>query len=129
MTGGVLAALLSVLIQTPGNSAQQQEQIPKASIEGVVLRSGTGEPLSRAEVKLSRVASGDENFFSEGNGDRAGGGLPSILTESDGKFLLKDIKPGQYRLVVNRNGYAEQSYGQKVPNGPNTIVNLIPGEA
>jgi 5-hydroxyisourate hydrolase-like protein (transthyretin family) len=56
-------------------------------------------------------------------------GLPSELTESDGKFTLKDLTPGQYRLTVSRNGYSQQSYGQRTPNSSGKIINLASGDA
>jgi protocatechuate 3,4-dioxygenase beta subunit len=122
-----IAALLLLLVQignVPGTP--QQQRVEKASIEGVVLRSGSGEPLGRAQVKLLRVVADDSTF--DGAGDPETNGLPSVLTESDGKFLLKDLDPGQYRITVVRNGYAEQSYGQKSANSPGRIINLISGE-
>ena len=117
-----LAAILFLLLQL----APQGE---KASIEGVVIRSGTGEPLARAELKLSRVAASDERpdflvFERDGQSD----GLPAIQTEKDGKFLLKNLEPGQYRLFAYRNGYANAAYGSKSPNGQGTIINLAAGE-
>jgi 5-hydroxyisourate hydrolase-like protein (transthyretin family) len=100
-----------------------------ASIEGVVLRSGSGEPLSRAEVKLTRVVAEEEAGGKFSFGSDPDAGLPSALTGSDGKFLLKDIDPGKYRLVVARNGYAKQSYGQTFPTRPGAIISITPGQA
>jgi 5-hydroxyisourate hydrolase-like protein (transthyretin family) len=120
-------ATLLLLVQL-GTSSEipQQQHIEKASIEGVVLRSGSGEPLGRAQVRLLRVLPDDFTFY--GGSDPETNGLPSVLTESDGKFLLKDLDPGQYRMTVVRNGYGEQSYGQKTAKSPGMIINLISGE-
>ena len=35
---------------------EQQQQSPKSSIEGIVARIGSGEPIAGVEVTLSRVA-------------------------------------------------------------------------
>lgn len=115
------AALLVLLQLAPAE---------KASIEGIVLGSVNGEPLGRAQVKLARVITEDDDRssgFFDGT-DPATRGLPSVLTANDGKFLLKDLEPGQYRLSAIRNGYALRFYGQKSANGQGTIINLTAGE-
>jgi hypothetical protein len=92
------------------------------------VATGSGEPLARTEVRLSRVLpEGTQRPYIFGV-DPEGEGLPIALTESDGKFLLKDIEPGQYRLTASRNGYAEQLYGQKGSSGSGTVISLIAGE-
>jgi 5-hydroxyisourate hydrolase-like protein (transthyretin family) len=100
----------------------------KASIAGSVLRASSGEPLARAEVRLSRVPSdeGAGQFISNGGEDNAD--FPTVQTGNDGKFLLKDLEPGQYRMTVSRNGYAQQSYGSKNASRPGSIINLAAGE-
>jgi hypothetical protein len=119
------AVLLFLFLQAPANPAQQA---PKASIEGSVLRSGTGEPVERARLALQRILSPQT----------AAGGVvvsvtppPQILpiqTEKDGKFTFKDLEPGQYRLRVQRNGYAPQEYGQRTATGPGTVITLAEGQ-
>jgi hypothetical protein len=42
----------------------------------------------------------------------------------DGKFSFKDLEPGQYRLRVQRNGYAGQEYGQRTATTAGTVINL-----
>jgi protocatechuate 3,4-dioxygenase beta subunit len=55
--------------------------------------------------------------------------IPQLFTESDGKFSFKDLNPGQYRLNVRANGYANQEYGQRVVFGPGTVITLTQGQA
>jgi len=55
--------------------------------------------------------------------------IPQLFTETDGKFSFKDLNPGQYRLTVRANGYANQENGQRVVFGPGTIINLTQGQA
>jgi hypothetical protein len=54
--------------------------------------------------------------------------LPTAQTQADGKFLIQDLEPGQYRLSVFCNGYVEQTFGRKDTMGLGTIINLGPGE-
>src|SRR5262245_40296828 len=123
-------AVLLLLLQIGTPPAEQQRAGDKASIEGVVLRSESGEPLAHAQVKLTRVLKPDEGgklVIFDGN-DPETEGLPTFLTEGDGKFQLKDLPPGQYRLSVSRNGYTAQAYGQRFPNSPGRIIHLAASE-
>jgi len=124
MTTLILAAILSVF-QTAG------QQPRKASIEGTVMSSVSGEPLMRAQVLLTRVQ--PPNTPSQTpviitSGSLTPGQLPPIVTGRDGKFELKDLEPGQYRLRVVRNGYAPQEYGQRTPTTSGIPITLIEGQ-
>jgi len=108
--------------------SQTQSNPEKASIAGTVLRSVSGEPLARAEVQLTRVpGESDTNSFIFNPGQYAEG-LPAVQTGNDGKFLLKELDPGQYRMTVRRNGYAQQNYGSRNSSNPGSIINLAAGE-
>lgn len=86
----------------------------KCTVEGQVVAAGTGQPLKKARVILSR---------------EKGRGKPQVVvTDAGGRFRLTDIEPGRYRLSVNRNGYVSQQYGQRRPNRPGAILSLAPGQ-
>jgi protocatechuate 3,4-dioxygenase beta subunit len=51
------------------------------------------------------------------------------MTDAGGHFILKEIEPGQYTLSVDRNGFAQQIYGQREPTGPGAVITLSPGQA
>ena len=55
-----------------------------ASVEGVVARLGTGEPLPRATVTLSN--------------DRYPSQVLSTTTDAGGRFSFLNVPPGEYRL-------------------------------
>ena len=78
----IATLLLLLQIGTPP-ATQEERPVEKASIEGVILRSESGEPLGRAEVKLSRVLLeedvGGGIVFFDGS-DPESRGLPSVLT-------------------------------------------------
>ena len=63
-----------------------------AGLEGVVTRSGTTEPVARARVLVTSADGVD---------------APATLTRTDdtGRFVVPGLPAGQYRVVVERDGY------------------------
>src|SRR5215831_14061979 len=98
-------ALITLLIQT---AASQQEAT--GQFEGVILRLGTGEPVSKANIELR-------------------GGPQTLLTstESDGKFYFPNLAPGDYHIVARRDGYWPAEYGQRWVDGPGQPITLQAG--
>src|SRR5437773_11617565 len=126
-----MAASVVFLLQLAALATQQQPA--RGSIEGVVERAGTGEPIAGAEILVMRVAMPVEE-------DRVGPRMAVVFTGSDpfapvpaitdreGHFLLKDLEPGSYKITAARNGYAKQEYGQRIPAGQGTGVTLGGGQ-
>lgn len=103
MLGLLCAAIVLSVRPAPSQTA------PSASIDGIILKFGTNEPLSKATVELQ-------------------GGAPlTTTTEADGRFYFPDIPPGQYRLQVRRDGYWAAEYGQRWLDGPGQPITLNPG--
>src|SRR5206468_8860572 len=115
MTQLMTALLLAAVLQAPALSPQQQ---PKASIEGIVVRAGTSEPVGRAQITITpttlpgaAVAPGQRGAAPAANPQAAAPGQPAaaaaaangpsvqIMAEIDGKFVIKDLAPGAYRLT------------------------------
>ena len=112
----ILVGLLSgslVFAQTPVSSSNQDDSDP-ATIEGFVVKSGTGEPLGKARVVL-RPVGGREPVF-------------GAVTDAGGRFFLTNIQAGSYRLHIERDGYVDQQYGQVSSNRPGTVLVLVPGQ-
>ncbi len=84
-----------------------------ASIQGYVVRVG-GEPLGKARVVLRPV---------EGRSPVYG-----AVTEAGGAFHLANIRPGSYRLHIERDGYVDQEYGQVNSSRPGTVLVLLDGQ-
>jgi hypothetical protein len=80
----------------------------------VVIKAGTGEPLRKATVAANP------------SGGRSEGGTAE--TDAMGRFELKGLAPGRYRLSAQRNGFVRQEYGQRTPDGPGAVVTLSPGQ-
>jgi hypothetical protein len=89
-------------------------QARPASIEGVVLRGGTSEPVSRAVVELKS--------------DRLAQPM-AMATAADGKFQFGNLAPGRYRITVTRTGFLPGSYGQRGPNGTGTELVIEAGQS
>jgi Carboxypeptidase regulatory-like domain len=109
-------AVILALLLTPRLQAQQPTTIGQSpcTIEGVVLKSTTGQPLKRALITTQRMGASDNPH--------------TARTDSSGHFVLKALEPGEYSLWVNRDGYLGMGYGQEVPNGPGKLLKLAPGE-
>lgn len=117
-------ATLLLLLASVGTTRTQSDG-SKASIYGVVLHGSTGEPLARARVTLIPVESETVGPESE---DAPSSRLLTRNTDDDGKFGLTSLEPGTYRVVVARNGFARQEYGQRVFGGRGKALTLSRGE-
>lgn len=108
---------------------------PKATVAGSVLRSSTGEPISRATVTLTRVGpQGPRGGAPQGQTGQRGQApqqQPQVFTattDDQGKFRITDVDEGPYRIVAARNGFARQEYGQRSFNRPGTVMNVRAGQ-
>ena len=135
----------ALLAMAAAVAAQQPALLPginaatgaAASIEGIVVRQGTNEPIAGAELELSRVEGTAASPLAPGVADAfnsilynvsyslpAQGAVPPPLlapevkygkTGSDGRFVFRDLKEGKYRLVAIRSGglYYPVEFGQR----------------
>lgn len=90
------------------------------TIQGQVLNSVTGEPLKKANLSLQRTDLTPDIIS-----------MPtsySTSTDASGKYSMKDIEAGKYRLNVNRNGYVSMAYGARAPGRPGTTLTLLHGQ-
>ena len=107
---------LAALLISSVALAQAPIQSPRETsvIEGFVVGLGSGEPLAKAQVIL-RPERGRRPVF-------------GALADSGGRFRVANIRPGSYRLHVERDGYVDQQYGQVSPARPGTVLLLEPGQ-
>src|SRR5207248_1961743 len=83
-----------------------------------VLNATTGDPVNKANLILRRA-----------EGSAGMGPFPtsySTTTDAEGKFAMKDIDPGKYRLSVNRTGFVNAEYGARGAMRPGTTLSLDP---
>src|SRR5262249_8069135 len=122
MALSVIGASVVLWLLSLAAPPEQQQPSPKASIEGIVARTGRGEPIAGVVVTLSRVATAapaatpavDPATTFETTPQAL---IPSTVTDREGKFVFKGLDPGSYRITAARNGYVKQEYGQRVSAG------------
>jgi len=138
--------LLICIVQLSGRLAcaqvlgGPQAPVAKATIEGTVVRSPSGEPLARAQLTIVRNSPPAQTAGQRGatppgptpaNAGAAPGATASIapvMTDDQGRFQIKDLDPGTYRLYAARNGYSRMEYGQKLMYRPGTVLNITAGQ-
>jgi hypothetical protein len=115
---------LSASAQAPPGGAPNTPT--KAGLTGVVVRAGTGEPIPRAQVTITRVAAPQPGPSRQAMPQPAG--VRSVTTDDRGWFGITDVEPGSYRIQAARNGFMKQEYGQRSPNSLGVVVTVQPGQ-
>src|SRR5438132_25766 len=102
--------LLTLIVQSvPG------QQTSPASVQGIILKLGTNEPVNRAAVELRKAGATDPKPY-------------TVISTDDGKFTFQNVPAGQYQLGVTRMGYVPLVYGQRRINGPGETILIAPGQ-
>src|ERR1700730_6999626 len=101
---------------TPLESRMPSHCNSLCTVEGSVFNPATGAPLKKAAVVVNRTDV-QPNLNAP---------PPSYNTTTDaaGKFAMKDIEPGKYRMTVTRNGFVTMTYGARGPTRPGTTLTL-----
>jgi hypothetical protein len=115
-------ALFALLGLLAASSSAPQSRNPSTdparptvcSVAGLVMKLEGSAPLPSSTVRLQSVDDHTRTF--------------SGVTDLGGRFEVKGIEPGRYRLRVIRNGYVTQEYGQRTPNDPGAVLALSPGQ-
>jgi len=107
-----LAAMASP--QTTSHNLHERPKTEECGISGMVVKLAGSEPLKTATVQLQSLQDLAHTI--------------SVLTDVGGRFELKGIDPGRYRLKVSRTGFVTQEYGQKTANDPGAEIRLVPGQ-
>jgi hypothetical protein len=115
---------------------------PLATINGVVFRATTGEPIAGAQVTIMRAAPGSVTSAPNVDGVRETPPqaqsapaqppqaliVPAVTTDERGRFEIKDVAQGAYRLIAARNGFSKQEYGQRSANQTGAVLNIAGGQ-
>jgi hypothetical protein len=104
--GLILIALLALL--APPALAQQ----PPGSIQGLVSKAGTGAPLSKATVEIR----GDDSSTAPTH---------TTTSDNDGRFLIPNVRPGRYQVMVSRPGYVRRTLSVTVVAGRTDEVQAL----
>jgi len=121
MTTTMRAVVLAVMVALALPHAAAAQRAPQrrtqrvdsmtAIISGKVMTADTGTPIRGAEVRLS----------SDGHFSRL------VTTEGDGRFELRDLPAGEYKLIVSRTGFITMQYGQRRPFEASSSITLAEG--
>jgi protocatechuate 3,4-dioxygenase beta subunit len=101
-------------LSTPRDGASAQPiTAGTATVSGVVVVSGTGQPARRARVTLNAAD---------------GGGSRSATTDEKGRYLFAGLAAGRYTLSASKSGHVGTSYGATRPGRPGTPIQLTDGQ-
>jgi sarcosine oxidase gamma subunit len=118
---------LALLLQTAPNRPELPKR--KGTVEGVVTRLGSGEPVGGARVTLRTGILQDElppNVPLSALGS-IGGALPPVFADDKGRFTI-EVEEGLYSVEVLGNGYVPQVFGKRFADHPGTPVNVTAGQ-
>jgi protocatechuate 3,4-dioxygenase beta subunit len=113
--GTVLAAQApdgSANTANAAKSAKDKEETCRVS--GMVVKMADGAPLKSATVRLENDSDHEH--------------IIAAKTTADGRFELRNVPSGRYKLKVTRNGYVENEYGQQKQSDPGATFALSPGQ-
>jgi 5-hydroxyisourate hydrolase-like protein (transthyretin family) len=94
-------------------SKSDQEKDATCLISGMVVKLADGAPLKGATVRVENDEDREHTIAAK--------------TTADGRFELRNIPAGRYKLIISRNGYVAAEYGQKKPSDPGAAFSISPG--
>ena len=86
-----------------------------ATVQGIVLKSATAEPIAGARVELIRTDGSTPQSY-------------SAVSAPDGTFTIVNARPGQYRLAASRSGFLRREFGQRSGSGFGVVLILNSGQ-
>jgi hypothetical protein len=112
----LLAGAMVVGGQEPNPAGPKSNVKPSdlCSVEGVVVKSTTGEGIKGVTVHLIPLGRGQQAY--------------STFTENNGYFIIRDIAPGRYAINASGNGYRPQASGKGKGNTQVRFLDLAPGK-
>jgi protocatechuate 3,4-dioxygenase beta subunit len=114
-----LAAQVQISVPNPNVSAVEQPPTrPEdlGAVEGSVFNAATGEPVKKAAVVMTRTDGAPNRNAPQQS--------YSTATDAAGRFTMKALEPGRYRMTVTRNGFVTMTYGARGPTRPGTTLAL-----
>jgi Carboxypeptidase regulatory-like domain len=105
--------LASAVNAQPPRPRPQRVDPLTSSIQGRVTTSDTGAPIRGAEVRLSM-----DGRFSR-----------LVTTNGEGRFELRNLPAGEYRLTVSKAGFITLEYGQRRPFEAAATIPLGEGQS
>jgi protocatechuate 3,4-dioxygenase beta subunit len=109
------ALFLAMILALPQISPVPAAAQAPASIDGVVVRLGSGQPVARARVALEDLGSNSDERI-------------TATTNITGGFAFPNLRPSTYRLTATRPGYLTAEYGQRRSDRDGAPITLDAGQ-
>lgn len=103
---GPRATTEGIVIKRITGDKEQAPSEKRSSISGQVTDSTTHEPIASVKVQLEDSAS-------------------AALTDSDGRYMIPDVPPGNYVLSARRVGYRKTTRVVSISDSESVVVNLV----
>jgi hypothetical protein len=97
------------------NTSTQDPQSKVASVAGQVLRADIGEPLKKARILITSENDNSADPY-------------TAITDSEGRFSIAGIRPGRYKMNVERDGFISKSYGEDKTGSSSAVLLLESGQ-
>ena len=103
----------------PARDAQQPAQPGTATLRGRVYAADTGQPLRKAQVRITS------------NAQPAQGQPPEnrlTTTDASGNYEFRELRAGRYSLNAQKGSYVSLQWGQQRPNEPGKPLDILDGQ-
>ncbi len=111
--------IVGVVQSAPAGSSPQNSSAGTSSLEGTVVNAQTGEPVRKAEV--TAIWSGRQT-------DAVARDPQTVSSDANGHFVISGLATGKYRLRIEANRFAVQSYGESRFGGRGKDVEVAAGQ-
>jgi hypothetical protein len=110
-----------------GGGAQSQPARPTepqvtCTLEGITVNAITGKPAKSVTVRAQARTPG------AGMARGANVAYYSAISDGEGRFAIKDLPPGEYRVLADRTGFSSVVYGAKTRGEFGTLISLTAGQ-
>lgn len=112
-----LTLLLWVAARAVTAQARKATPTPKkdqCTISGTVVKLAGSEPLRKVRIRLQSLEDRTRSI--------------GVTSDASGRFALKGLDPGSYKLTASRAGYVTSEYGQRKAGDPGATLTLRPGQ-
>src|SRR6187549_3784669 len=94
-------------------TAGSEAKTGTSRVRGRVLANDTGNPLRRAQVRISGPDIGTK----------------TALTDAQGRFEFRDLPAGRFNVSVTKSGFVTMQYGQNRPFETGRPIELVDAQA